>query len=271
MTELKLYDHPLSPYAQKVKIALNEKGIDYRTELPAALGSGTTAGEFASGSPRGEVPLLVHGDVAVFDSTVILEYIEDCWPEPPLLPAAPAERARVRMLEDALDTHVEAINWGLSEILYFKRAEGAEAEAILARGRQQLIDWFAWLAAQLGDREWFNGSTFGWGDLAVLPYLNGAAGFGVRPDQPELQRWVERTNERPTVQPVVAAAAAVGFDSEAVSLEAVHAALEQGLFKREYRDHRLEWMIKTAGLGIVEQGLARGNIRFTEPFPVAGH
>jgi glutathione S-transferase/RNA polymerase-associated protein len=43
--------------------------------------------------------------------------------------------------------------------------------------------------------------------------------------------------------------------------------MEQGQFKREYRDHRLEWMIKTGGIDIVQEGLARHNIRFIEPFP----
>ncbi|MEM1434200.1 MAG: glutathione S-transferase family protein [Pseudomonadota bacterium] len=269
MTEppLKPYDHPLSPYAQKVKIALNEKGLEYETELPAALGSGTTAGDFAAGSPRGEVPLLVHGSVSVFDSTIILEYIEDQWPEPALLPGTPVERARVRMLEDAMDTHYEAINWGLSEIVHFRRAEGAAADALLEQARGQLDGWFRWLTAELGDRTWFNGDRFGWGDLAVLPYLNGSAGFDCRPTQPALVDWMARANDRDSVRPVVAAAQAVGMDSDAVSLEAVHAALEQGLFKREYRDHRLEWMIKTGGLEIVRAGLERGNIRFIDPFP----
>ena len=62
------------------------------------------------------------------------------------------------------------------------------------------------------------------------------------------------------------AAAAVGFDSEAVSLETVRGAMEQGLFKREYRDHRLEWMIKSGGLAVVSEGLKKDNIRFIEPF-----
>lgn len=265
-TPLKLYDHPLSPYAQKVKIALHEKGVAFRTELPTALGSGARSGEFAAGSPRGEVPLLLHEGAAIFDSTVILEYIEDRWPRPPLLPSDPLERARVRMLEEAMDTHYEAINWGLSEIVHFRRAEGAAAALIVDQARAQLGHWFRWLAEALADRPWFNGAAFGWGDLAVLPYVNGSAGFGIAPEQVNLQDWLARANARDSVVPVVAAAQAVGASSDAVSLEAVHAALEQGLFKREYRDHRLEWMVKTAGLDIVRDGLARSNIRFTEPF-----
>src|SRR5206468_2797728 len=66
---------------------------------------------FAAANPRLEVPALVDGDTRVFDSTIILEYIEDRWPTPPLLPVAPAERARVRMLEELCDTYVEPISW----------------------------------------------------------------------------------------------------------------------------------------------------------------
>ncbi|MBX3707859.1 MAG: glutathione S-transferase family protein [Pseudomonadales bacterium] len=264
-----VFDHPLSPYGQKVKIALMEKGVAFDAPLPGNIGSGNTGGDFARVSPRGEVPALVDGEVAVFDSTVILEYIEDRWPEPPLLPALPAERARVRMLEEAMDTHFEAITWGMSEIRNFGRANGALAEAMLAKAGEQIADWYRWLEAQLGDRPWFNGAAFGWGDLSVVPYVNGASGFGHRPAQgSRLAEWLARANQRQSVAACAKAAAAVGFDSAAVSLEAVRQAMEQGLFKREYRDHRLEWMVKTGGIEIVQAGLAKGNIRFIDPFPV---
>ena len=62
------------------------------------------------------------------------------------------------------------------------------------------------------------------------------------------------------------AAEAVALGGDAPSLEMVRQALEQGLFKREYRDHRLEWMIRTGGIEVVADGLAKGNIRFTEVF-----
>jgi len=262
-----VYDHPLSPYGQKVKIALLEKGVAFEAPLPGNIGSGNTAGEFARVSPRGEVPALVDGDVAVFDSTIILEYIEDRWPEPPLLPATPAERARVRMLEEAMDTHFEAITWGMSEIRNFGRASGALADAMLGRGGEQLAGWYRWLEHELGDRTWFNGTSFGWGDLCVVPYVNGAVGFGHTPAPgSRLADWLTRANQRESVAACAKAAAAVGFGSAAVSLEAVRQAMEQGLFKREYRDHRLEWMVKSGGIEIVQAGLAKGNLRFIDPF-----
>jgi glutathione S-transferase/RNA polymerase-associated protein len=262
-----VYDHPLSPYGQKVKIALLEKAVEFQAPLPGGIGSGRTAADFARVSPRGEVPALVDGDVAVFDSTVILEYIEERWPEPALLPGPPAERARVRMLEDTMDTHFEAITWGLSEIRNFGRASGELATAMTARGGEQIAAWYRWLEQQLGGRQWFNGDGFGWGDLAVVPFVNGASSFGHQPPQgSSLADWLARANARDSVAACAAAAAAVGRDGAGPSLETVRQAMEQGLFKREYRDHRLEWMIKTGGIGVVEEGLAKGNIRFIEPF-----
>ena len=85
-----LYEHPLSSYAQKVKIALREKGLDFTAETPANLGSGKAEGQFAAASPRNEVPALIDGDTRIFDSTIILEYLEDKFPSPPLLPRDPA-------------------------------------------------------------------------------------------------------------------------------------------------------------------------------------
>ena len=263
-----VYDHPLSPYGQKVKIALLEKGVPFEAPLPDAIGSGATSGAFAEASPRGEVPALIDGEIKVFDSSVILEYIEDRWPDPPLLPDTPAERARVRMLEDAMDTHFEAITWGLSEIVNFGRAAGPLGETMQARAGEQIAAWYRWLDAQLAHRSWFNGEGFGWGDLCVVPFVNGAVGFGHAPSEgTPLAAWLARVNRLDSVAECAQAAAAVGFDSDAVSLPAVRQAMEQGLFKREYRDHRLEWMIKTGGLEVVQDGLARQNIRFIEPFP----
>ena len=88
---LLLYEHPLSSYAQKVKIALREKGVAFEAELPETFGTGRTDGPFAAANPRAEVPVLIDGPARVFESTVIMEYIEERWPEPP-----PGRRAAAR-------------------------------------------------------------------------------------------------------------------------------------------------------------------------------
>ncbi|MGH7292683.1 MAG: glutathione S-transferase family protein, partial [Myxococcota bacterium] len=177
-----LYEHPLSPYAQKVKIALREKKVPCEMRLPVGLGAGAGyAAEFALASPRGEVPALVDGDARLFDSTIILEYIDEKWPEPVLMSRDPAARGRARMIEDPMDTHYEAINWGLGEIEFMKRATGALATELNGAAARQTATWWRWLERELGDAEWFGGAAFGRADLSVIPYLNGSAGFGLAP------------------------------------------------------------------------------------------
>jgi glutathione S-transferase len=120
---------------QKVKIALREKRVPFATEIPHELGSGRAGGTFKAANPRIEVPVLIDDSVQIFESTVILEYIEERWPDPPLLPRDPAARAFARITEDVCDTHYEAVNWGFGEILWYKRASGALGAIALVRRR----------------------------------------------------------------------------------------------------------------------------------------
>src|SRR6478609_12056446 len=122
--------------------------------------------------PRTEVPALIDGAARIFDSTIILEYLEDKYPTPHLLPADPVMRAEARMIEEVCDTLYEAINWGLSEIRWFKRAEGAKAEEMKATAARQTAELQAWLRGKLGVNDFFNGDSFGWADASVAPYVN---------------------------------------------------------------------------------------------------
>ena len=256
-----LYEHPLSSYAQKVKIALREKGLKFDVETPNALGSGSSGGDFAAASLRREVPTLIDGAARIFDSTIILEYLEDKYPTPHLLPADPVARAEARMIEDVCDTLYEAVNWGLSEIRWFKRAEGEQADKMKATAARQTAELQAWLADKLGSAQWFNGPSFGWADLSVAPYVNRSFhyGLGTPPDSP-LAKWRDRIRERPSV-----AATFREFEAASVHMGDGAARLASGAIRREYRDHRLEWMMKSGGIQIVLDGLARNNIRFTWP------
>lgn len=257
-----LYDHPLSPYAQKVRIALREKGLQFQLALPGGLGAGGAGGEFAEANPRAEVPVLIDGAVRVFDSTIILEYLEDQHPSPALLPAGAAERARVRMIEEVMDTHYEAINWAMGEINWFRRAEGDFAEALKAKAAEQTTGFLSWLGKQLGSRPWFNGEAFGWGDLCVAPFVAASAGMGMAPARGgPVSAWLDRALARPSVSETVNEARSFNTAGSGVA-----EAVASGLFKREYRDHRLEWMMKSGGVDIVLKGLQAGNIRFTADF-----
>ena len=256
---LKLYEHPLSAYAMKVKIALNEKGLEYETSTPDGMSMGKAGGEFVDANPRAEVPTLVDGAFSVFDSTVILEYIDEKWPDPALLPAAPAERARVRMIEDVMDTQYEQNNWGTFEVLRYRRASGELADKLLAFGKRNIEQLQAWLDRQLGNRTWFNGAAFGRGDLSVIPYLNRSAGYGYLPAKgTKLSAWFERVNQRESVAKVKAQ-----MQATLDKMPDLGQMLKGGQVVRQYRDHRLEWMIAAGGISVVLEGMQKETIRFS--------
>lgn len=256
---LKLYEHPLSAYAMKVKIALNEKGLDYETAIPEGMSVGKAGGEFVDANPRAEVPTLLDGGFRVFDSTVMLEYIDEKWPAPPLLPGTPAERARVRMIEDVMDTQYEANNWGTFEVLRYQRASGELAARLVAYGKQNIEQLQGWLDRELGNRPWFNGDAFGRGDLCVIPYLNRSAGYGYLPPKgSKLLAWFERVNQRDSVAKVRAQ-----MQAALEKMPDLGAMLKNGQVVRQYRDHRLEWMIAAGGISVVLEGMQKGTIRFS--------
>ncbi|MEZ5670458.1 MAG: glutathione S-transferase family protein [Alphaproteobacteria bacterium] len=99
---MKLYAGPLSLYSHKVEIALREKGLAYEA-VPVPFSQ--TAGyapkhpQVLAVNPKGQVPVLVDGPLSLYDSTVILEYLDEAHPQPPLFPAGAAARARCRLLE----------------------------------------------------------------------------------------------------------------------------------------------------------------------------
>jgi len=257
-----LYDHPLSSYAQKVKIALREKGIAFERMLPDDFGTGRRDTAFAAANPRSEVPVLLpEGATPIFESTVILEYIEERWPAPPLLPADPASRAQARMIEEVCDTQYEAVNWGFGEVLWFRRAEGALAETLKIAAANDTRALAQWLSERLGSADWFGGAAFGWADAAAAPMVNRSVHYGLGPDAASpLGCWHTRLQERPSVASTFAE-----FDEAAARMAMAADFYRTGGRRREYRDHRLEWMIRSGGIDIVLNGLREDTIRFSWP------
>ncbi|MBI1251928.1 MAG: glutathione S-transferase family protein [Alphaproteobacteria bacterium] len=251
-----VWEHPLSPYVQKVKIALREKGLPFEARMPDGIGAGGAEGAFSRASPLQEVPALIDGEFALFESGVMLEYLEDKHPEPRLIPADPKAAARGRMIARIMDTQYEAINWAVGEIKYFRRAEGDRAAALLAEAARQTAQLNGWLSRRL-EGPWFCGEAFGYADLSVLPCVASAAADGRAPEG-ALAAWLERASARDSVRQTLeeSRAAFAGF-------ELAHAAIQSGLFKRQYRDHRLEWMMRSGGAEIVREGVNAGNIRFS--------
>jgi glutathione S-transferase len=99
---MKLYSAPLSLFSRKVEIALREKAIDFEREMvpfTQAQGYEPRHPMVLAVNPKRQVPVLIDDDLALFDSTLVFEYLEDLRPSPPLYPADMRMRARYRLLE----------------------------------------------------------------------------------------------------------------------------------------------------------------------------
>jgi glutathione S-transferase len=180
---LTLYDADRCPYCARVRIVLAEKEVPYETvvvdleDRPAWI---------YEKNPLGKVPVLEEGDFILPESAVINEYLEERYPEPPLWPSDPAERAAGRLLIHRFDE--------LSRPYYALR-RGEES------ARQRLDEELGRLDSLLAGPPFLTGSEFGLADVAYLPWiLRAETMLGVDLDaHPALADWVERTRDRPSV------------------------------------------------------------------------
>ena len=196
---MKLYSGPLSLFTAKVRIALAEKNLAYdRVEV------GWTRQDrylphhpdVEAINPKAQVPCLVDGDLVLYDSTVILEYLEDRHPVPRLMPREPAARARCRLLELEADEVLFPHVWALIDSRFYPagdagRGEGATAGVVAYQKR---------LAAALGGRE-FLCEQFSVADIGNAVMLSAASSLGapVAPSLTTLVSWMERVVARPAV------------------------------------------------------------------------
>jgi len=108
---MKIIGSYVSPYVRKVLACMNLKGLAYEID-PITPFFGNE--EYERISPLRRIPVLVDGDVSICDSSVICAYLDDAYPERPLLPAGAADRAKARWLEEYADTRLgDVFIWGL--------------------------------------------------------------------------------------------------------------------------------------------------------------
>lgn len=202
---MQLFSGPLSLFTAKVRVALDEKRVAYeRIEVGWSLASRYEPHHPAvvRHNPKKQVPVLVDGDVAVYDSTLIFEYLEDRHPEPPLMPRGVAGRARCRRLEAYADEIFFAPLWSVIEETLYPAPPSGRDPARLAAARTQLTSHYAWLDAELGDRAWFCGDAFTFADIALFVMIRAATGLGAGPGagNARLLAWYERALARPAVR-----------------------------------------------------------------------
>lgn len=199
-----LYSGPLSLFSRKIEIALREKALPFeRIMVPfnQTTGYDPKHPEVVAINPKQQVPVLNDDGIVLYDSTVILEYLEDAYPEPPLFPLCPGARARCRLDELYADEILFPV---LRPLMHrtsppstdqIKRL-GQEADALIAE--RALEKHYAVLEDRLACREFF-GDAVSVADIAL--FMNVL--FSLRLGGPSLApfdgltRWFERLKLRP--------------------------------------------------------------------------
>jgi glutathione S-transferase len=132
-----------SPFAWKVWLALEHKGIPYDLKVLSFDKGDTRAPAFRAINPRGKVPAIVDAGVALWESTVILEYLDEAYPERPLLPQDPHARATVRRIAAEAENYlVPVINDLFAATLFRKGPEDAAALADLHQRLEEELPRF---------------------------------------------------------------------------------------------------------------------------------
>jgi glutathione S-transferase len=200
-----LYSGPLSMFGAKVQIAAQEKGLDFDLVMvPYDSDRGYTPKhpEVLRVNPKGQVPVLTHGAIELFDSTQIFEYLEDLRPDPPLWPQEVAGRARARRLEHESDEiyfpHIIRL-MSLQE-----RLDDPAAVASIDSAN----DYYAQMEKILATQPWLAGG-YSFADIAfyMAALFGERRGAPVTAATPRLLAWRLRMNQRPAVREVAGAMA----------------------------------------------------------------
>jgi glutathione S-transferase len=194
---LKLISHKLCPYVQRAVIALTEKGVAFeRIDIDLA----NKPDWFLAISPLGKTPVLLVGDVPIFESAVILEYLEETQPAP-LHPTDPLRRAE----------HRGWIEFGSAVLNDIAGFYGAPNDLAFQTRTTQLEQRFARLEARLAAAPWFDGENFSLVDAVFGPVFryfdvfDGIGDFGILAGKPKLARWRQSLAARPSVRSAVSA------------------------------------------------------------------
>jgi len=190
---LTLYDAARCPYCARTRIVLAEKGVPHET---VAIDLSDRPAWLYDKNPSGKVPVIEDGGWVLAESAVIGEYLEERYPDPPLLPVDPGERAAARLL-------------------IFRFDDFSDPYYALRRGDEGAADAFeeelAWLDGLLEGLPFLTGRAFGLADVAYVPWLIRARdllGVSLEP-YGALGDWLERLVERPSIAAEVGVVAAL--------------------------------------------------------------
>jgi glutathione S-transferase len=189
------------PFAHRATFALREKNVAFE---PVFFEMGKRPAELEAAGPYAKSPTLFDGDVVVWDSQLVLEYIEDRHPSPPLLPADPGMRARVRMMALSVDKELGPRMGEVVTETFFKPKDKRD-DAKIAAAKRGFADSLAAYDERLRDRDWLVGDSLSFADITLytpIPGTQRITHFEVPPELTHLHAWLRRMNERPSSAPV---------------------------------------------------------------------
>ncbi|GEP58123.1 glutathione S-transferase family protein [Reyranella soli] len=200
---MKLYSGPLSMFGAKAEIAALEKGLNvelimvpfemktlYQPKHPDVLRI----------NPKRQVPVLIDGDLEIFDSTQIFEYFESIKPEPALWPAEPKARARARLLEHKSDEVY------FPPIIRLMGLQATPDDPAAVDARAAALAFYDGMEKEIADKEWLAG-RYSYADIAfyMAQIFGDRMGAPMTDAHPRLQAWRDRMSARPAVRKVAGA------------------------------------------------------------------
>ncbi|MDF5713450.1 MAG: glutathione S-transferase family protein [Rhizonema sp. NSF051] len=201
MSTLQLYFTKGSTFSQRTRVVLLEKGIDF---TPIEIDLQSKPNGFTQISHYGKVPAIKHGNVEIYESAIINEYLEEVFPEPPLLPKDPGAKAIARIWIDYANTRlVPAFN----KLLRGKDANEQE------QGRREFNESLLYIEQEgfgrlSGNEPYWLGDKFSLVDISFypwferLPLLEHKRKFTLPTETPRLQQWWNIVRNRQSVQAV---------------------------------------------------------------------
>lgn len=236
---LELYHHGSSVCAAKVRLALAEKSLDWVSHYVDILRGEQFAPQFLRLSPKAVVPVLIDDGAVILESTVICEYAEEAYPDHPIYPRSPLERAQVRVWTKAVDEDLHPACSALTYVISHRHTllrhgvgsfedfltdaapqdvaartlkwqwiqQGLEAPG--AADKIRLYDGYMHrMEAALADSDWLVAGRFSMADIAMAPYVNRLSalclsGIWQAGRLPRVERWFERLRQRASFGPAL--------------------------------------------------------------------
>lgn len=197
-----LYHDVPSSNSDRVKIALAEKGLAWEGVTVSLAKKDQKRPEHLRRNPYGKIPVIDDDGKILFESCIINEYLDEKYPNPPLMPKDPFLRGRGRILVDYALNYLHEPYWTLRGEMLKKESE--RNAAVMDEKRRTLRKLLEYLEEALGDKPYFLGD-FSLTDIAVIPRFLRMEAYGAMPAPalPKLNQWLERMKGRSSVQAIL--------------------------------------------------------------------